>query len=71
MGLFSLLFGNANNDNAALKETIKEGAYLVDVRTPSEFASGSVVGAVNISLDRLSANISKFKNKKAYNNSVI
>lgn len=64
MGLFSSLFGSANNSNTQLKEKINEGAYLVDVRTPSEFASGSVVGAVNISLDSLSANISKFKNKK-------
>jgi rhodanese-related sulfurtransferase len=37
--------------------------YLVDVRTPSEFAGGSAKGAVNIPLDRLSAEIGQFKGK--------
>jgi len=38
-------------------------AFLVDVRTPSEFAGGSAKGAVNIPLDRLSAEIAQFKGK--------
>ncbi len=40
------LFGQPNNDT--LTGVIKEGAFLVDVRTPGEFAGGSVKGAVNI-----------------------
>lgn len=55
------LFGNSNNES--LKEIIKNGAFLVDVRTPSEFQQGSVVGAVNIPLDRLSSEIARFKGK--------
>lgn len=55
------LFGNSNNES--LKEIIKNGAFLVDVRTPSEFQQGSVVGAVNIPLDRLSNEIARFKGK--------
>jgi|SRR5690606_1693289 len=43
---------------------IKEHVFLVDVRTPSEFASGSVKGAVNISLDKVSEQLPKFKGKK-------
>jgi rhodanese-related sulfurtransferase len=39
------------------------GAFLVDVRTPGEFASGSAKGAVNIPLDRLTNEISQFKGK--------
>lgn len=41
--------------NADLKSLIKGGAYLVDVRTPAEFATGSVPGAVNIPLDEVAA----------------
>lgn len=43
---------------------ISEGAFLVDVRTPSEFASGSVKGAVNIPLDAVMQNLARFKDKK-------
>jgi rhodanese-related sulfurtransferase len=59
--LFQQMFGQSN---AALETAIKEGAYLVDVRTPGEFAGGSVKGAVNIPLDNLSRQLDKFKNKK-------
>lgn len=47
-----------------LEEVIKEGAFLVDVRSPSEFADGSVKGAVNIPVNQVSSQLSKFKNKK-------
>lgn len=61
-GIFKNIFGQ--KDNGQLKEIIKEGAFLVDVRTPSEFASGSVKGALNIPLDKISGQLSKFKSKK-------
>lgn len=38
-------------------------AFLVDVLTPGEFASGSAKGAVNIPLDRLPYELDKFKGK--------
>lgn len=47
-------------DDALLAETIKNGAFSVDVRSPGEFASGSVKGAVNIPLSDLSKQLSKF-----------
>ncbi|MBL7705500.1 MAG: rhodanese-like domain-containing protein [Taibaiella sp.] len=62
MGFFSALLGNKNKEQ--LSNAIKDGAFLVDVRTPSEFATGSVKGAVNIPLDKIAGQLSAFKNKK-------
>ncbi|TDG35555.1 rhodanese-like domain-containing protein [Pedobacter changchengzhani] len=61
-GIFKNLFGST--DNSALIEAIKEGAFLVDVRSSAEFSSGSVKGATNIPLDKITTNLSKFKSKK-------
>ena len=62
MGFLSSIFGGT--DNANLTEAIKEGAFLVDVRSAGEFASGSVKGAVNIPLDKIGSQLAKFKGKK-------
>lgn len=62
VALFQNLF--AQSDNNAVKQAIKEGAYLVDVRTPQEFAEGSAKGAVNIPLNEVGQRISEFKDKK-------
>lgn len=61
-GIFKNMF--APTDNSGLKEAVKNGAFLVDVRTPAEFSGGSVKGAVNIPLDKVQSQLSKFKNKK-------
>lgn len=63
MNFFSALLGKT--DNSQLTEAVKNGAFLVDVRTPAEFSAGSVKGAVNIPLDKLQSQLSKFKNRKA------
>lgn len=47
-----------------LKKALSEGAFLVDVRTPAEFAEGSVPGAVNIPLDQVQSELSQFKDKE-------
>ncbi|MBX2951771.1 MAG: rhodanese-like domain-containing protein [Leadbetterella sp.] len=62
LNLLKNLFGSG--DNTELSQAIKDRAFLVDVRTPGEFASGSVKGAVNIPLNQLQAQLAKFKNKK-------
>lgn len=41
------------------KELLAEGALIVDVRSPGEFAGGHVPGALNIPLDRLASGISR------------
>ncbi len=62
MSFLNFLFGGG--DTADLKQLIEEGAFLVDVRTPSEFAGGHVKGSVSIPLDNLQTQISQFKDKK-------
>jgi NADPH-dependent 2,4-dienoyl-CoA reductase/sulfur reductase-like enzyme/rhodanese-related sulfurtransferase len=43
---------------------VENGAYLLDVRSPAEFAEGTINGAVNIPLDVLRANIDKLPNDR-------
>jgi rhodanese-related sulfurtransferase len=62
MNLFQKLFSSA--PAVDLKSIIDEGAFLVDVRTPGEFSSGHVPGSVNIPLDSVPNQLTKFKNKK-------
>lgn len=58
-GLFKNLFSQANESE--LSEALRGKVFLVDVRTPAEFASGSVEGAVNIPLDQVADSIDVFK----------
>lgn len=60
--VFKNLF--ASKDAIGLREALKDSAFLVDVRTPAEFSSGSVKGAVNIPLDTIPNQLSIFKGKK-------
>lgn len=62
MGFFNKLFGTteASFDVRAL---MQKGALIVDVRTPSEFNSGHIEGALNIPLDQIGTKISFLKNK--------
>ena len=56
MNFFSKLFGSS--PGTGLSGIMKEGAILVDVRTPGEFAQRSVKGAVNIPLEMITRKVS-------------
>lgn len=54
MGFFSMLFGGGDGDrDAKVKAAVADGARIVDVRTPEEFAGGHIDGALNIPVDVL------------------
>lgn len=62
MSFLQNLFGGGKT--AELKTIIEQGAFLVDVREPGEFAGGTVKGAVNIPLGSVASQLAKFKGKE-------
>jgi len=44
-------------------QLVKEGAIILDVRNKGEYAGGHIKGSINISVDTLSNNLSKLKDK--------
>jgi rhodanese-related sulfurtransferase len=60
--IFKNLF--ASTDPEVIEKLVHGGAFLVDVRTPSEYASGHAPNSVNIPLDQIQNQLAKFKGKK-------
>lgn len=60
--MFKTLFGMGPKVDIGQK--IKEGAVIVDVRTPGEFREGHVQGAINIPLDTLQGQLKKLDKGK-------
>ena len=61
MGIFSKLFGGTKVDYSAM---MKEGATIVDVRTPAEYKNGHIKGSINIPLQVLDKNMNKLNKNK-------
>ena len=57
--MFGFLFGKSS-----LKEALKKGAVIIDVRTPHEYDSGKIPGSINIPIDRVSASIERIRSMK-------
>ncbi len=53
------LFGFGTSVNYG--ELLQNGAIIIDVRTPAEYQSGHIKGALNLPLDSLGNNLSKLK----------
>lgn len=62
MGLLSSIFGGTKVD---FKEMVKDGAVILDVRTPAEYNAGNIKGSINIPLQSLDKNLGKLKKDKA------
>ena len=45
-----------------IKDVLRGGAIVIDVRTPQEFDQGKVPGSINIPVDRIAANAERIKN---------
>ncbi|HEY5749290.1 MAG TPA: rhodanese-like domain-containing protein [Chryseolinea sp.] len=56
------MFGIAPSANYA--QLVKEGAIILDVRTKGEYAGGHIKGSMNISVDQLSANLHRLRDKQ-------
>jgi len=54
-------FGTKQNRG---RELVQKGAYLLDVRTPEEFASGHVTGAINIPVQDLPRRMKELSDTK-------
>jgi len=61
MGLFS--FFSSKKTNAKLAEMLKNGALIVDVRTPEEYKSGHIKESVNIPLNKIPNKLNELKRK--------
>ncbi len=59
------LLGGGKASAQVVREKIKAGAKLVDVRTPEEFRGGSYPGAVNIPLQDIGRRLSELPKNKA------
>lgn len=61
MGLFGLFGGSKSNEKVA--EMLKNGALIVDVRTPEEYRGGHVTQSVNIPLNLIPNKVNELKRK--------
>ena len=51
--------------NGGIKETLRRGAVVIDIRTASEFDRGKVHDSINIPIDRININLKRIVQMKA------
>ena len=61
MSIFSIFGGNKTSEKVA--EMLKQGALIVDVRTPEEYRSGHIAESVNIPLNTIPNKVNELKRK--------
>lgn len=61
MSFLSKIFGGSSVD---YKELVKNGAVILDVRTPGEFQGGHIKGALNVPLQNLQQSLNKIPKNK-------
>ncbi len=59
--MFSLFKNIFSSKTVDLRELLKNGALVVDVRSPSEFASGHVKNSINIPLEKIASKAEELK----------
>lgn len=67
LGILCLLFGIGCQDaelGARAKAAVEDGALLVDVRSPGEFAGGHVEGAINVPVGELEGRLAEIDNEQ-------
>ena len=55
--------GSFDLDGHQARSLVKDGAKLVDVRTPAEYGGGHIEGAINIPLDQLAGRMTELGDK--------
>lgn len=62
--MFNLIKNLFGKNNPALQEALSQGATVIDVRTPQEYAGGNRAKSVNIPLDQIEKQMDKIKKLK-------
>lgn len=60
---YFLFLKGGDVSGAEARQLVQDGARLVDVRTPAEFAAGHIDGAVNIPVQQLDARLHELQPK--------
>jgi rhodanese-related sulfurtransferase len=59
MGLLSIL-----GIGSGVKDALRKGAAIIDIRTAHEFDQGKIKGSINIPVDRISINLERIRNMR-------
>ncbi len=58
-----VLFGPSDSELKDIRAALKQGALIVDVRSPGEFADGHLRGAVNVPVGELEGKLDELGGK--------